>query len=146
MFSPKTLLLFALALLSLCTTARADNDALKDVMVGMEGLKEAGSNPALLAQLLEDMRNPEMMAAAKEMMENPAYIKEMKKLQKSKEYKESMKKVQDMLDDPNTGAQAEAKFEHMLKVGQEQRKDGAASAMEEAMAAMGNPEVMAEYT
>jgi hypothetical protein len=38
--------------------ARADDkvtQAMTDIGLGMEGLKEAGSNPALLAQLMQDM-------------------------------------------------------------------------------------------
>jgi hypothetical protein len=37
-------------------------------------------------------------------------------------------------------------MEHMLKVGDKELKKGASSAMEEAMAAMADPEVMAEMT
>ena len=49
-----------------------------------------------------------------------------------------------MMQDPSTAARSEAKLEHMLKVGQEKLKQGAAGAMEEAMAAMTDPQVMAE--
>lgn len=86
------------------------------------------------------------MAEAKKMMEDPAWQKEMKKLTKSKDFKESIKKTQEMAKDPNTAAHAEARMEHMLKVGEAELKQGAAGAMEEAMAAMANPEVMAEMT
>ena len=85
-----------------------------------------------------------MMEAAKKMMEDPQFQKEMKKLQNSKEFKESIKKTQEMLKDPNLAAKNEAKMEHMLKVGEEQIKKGAANAMEEAMKAMANPEIVAE--
>jgi hypothetical protein len=85
-----------------------------------------------------------MMAAAKKMMDDPEWQKQMKELTKNKEFKESIKKTQHALKDPNTAAHAEARVEHMLKVGNDQLKKGAASAMEEAMAAMNNPEMMAE--
>lgn len=35
---------------------REDNDALRDLEIGMAGLKEASKNPALLAQLMQDMQ------------------------------------------------------------------------------------------
>ena len=38
----------------------------------------------------------------------------------------------------------EAKMEHMLKVGEDKLKQGAGAAMEQAMADMANPEVMAD--
>ena len=86
------------------------------------------------------------MAAAKEMMADPAWQAQMKKLQGDKGFKESIKQASDMLKDPNAAAQAEAKMEHMVKVGNEQLKNGAAAAMEQAMEAMKNPEVMAEMS
>jgi hypothetical protein len=84
------------------------------------------------------------MAEAKKMMENPEYQKLMKKFSNSKDFKDSVKKTTEMLKDPNTAAKAEAKLEHMVNVGNDQLKKGAKDAMEEAMAAMNNPEVMAE--
>ena len=87
-----------------------------------------------------------MMAAAKEMMADPSWQAQMKKLQNDKGFKESIKKTSEMLKDPNAAAQAEAKMEHMVKVGNEQLKNGAAAAMEQAMEAMKNPEVMAEMS
>jgi hypothetical protein len=51
-----------------------------------------------------------------------------------------------MLKDPSTAAQMEAKMEHMMKVGDQKLKQGAGAAMEQAMADMANPEVMAEMT
>ena len=48
------------------------------------------------------------------------------------------------MKDPSTAARLEAKMEHMLKVGEEKLKQGAGAAMEQAMADMANPEVMAE--
>jgi len=86
------------------------------------------------------------MAEAKKMMENPSWQKEMKKLAKSKDFKDSIKKTKDLASDPNTAAHAEARMEHMLKVGDKELKQGAMSAMEEAMSAMSNPEVMAEMS
>ena len=84
------------------------------------------------------------MKAAQEMMKDPAWQAQMKKLQNDKGFKESTKKVQDMMKDPGAQAQVEAKMEHMLKVGNDQLKQGAAAAMEQAMEAMKNPELMAE--
>lgn len=85
-----------------------------------------------------------MMKAAQEMMKDPAWQAQMKKLQNDQGFKDSAKKMQEMMKDPGAQAQAEAKMEHMLKVGNDQLKQGAAAAMEQAMAAMKNPEVMAE--
>lgn len=87
-----------------------------------------------------------MMAEAKKMMADPAWQTQMKKLQESSEFKESVKKTTEMLSDPNAAAQAEAKLEHLVKVGNEKLKNGAAAAMEQAMEAMQNPEVMAEMS
>jgi hypothetical protein len=86
------------------------------------------------------------MAEAKKMMESKEWQKQMKKMTNSKDFKESVKKTQEMLADPNTAAAAEAKVEHMAKVGNEQLKANAASQMEEAMMAMSNPEVMQQMT
>ena len=86
------------------------------------------------------------MAEAKKMMDNPEYQRQMKKITESKEYKESMKKTNEMLSDPNAAAKMEAKVEHMMKRGNDDIKKAAGATMEEAMAAMANPEVMAEMT
>ena len=86
------------------------------------------------------------MAEAKKMMDNPEYQRQMKKIAESKEYKESMKKTSEMLNDPNAAAKMEAKLEHMMKRGNDDLKKEAGATMEEAMAAMANPEVMAEMT
>jgi hypothetical protein len=48
------------------------------------------------------------------------------------------------LKDPSTAAKIEAKMEHMLKVGEDQLKNTAGAAMEQAMADMTNPEMMAQ--
>lgn len=48
------------------------------------------------------------------------------------------------MKDPVQAAKLEAKMEHMQKVGESKLKEGAAAAMEEAMNAMNNPEVMAD--
>jgi hypothetical protein len=53
-----------------------------------------------------------------------------------------VKKTKEMLDDPNKAAAAEAKFEHMQRVGNDQLKQNAMSDMEQAMAALDNPDVM----
>ena len=84
------------------------------------------------------------MKAAQEMMKDPSWAAQMKKLQKDKGFQDSIKKTQEMLKDPAEQAKLEAKMEHMVKVGNDQLKQGAAAAMEQAMAAMNNPEVMAE--
>jgi len=85
------------------------------------------------------------MAEAKKMMDDPKWQQEMKKLTNSKDFKESLKRTQEALKDPNVAAKAEAKVEAMYEAGTEQLKRGAASAMEEAMAAMSNnPEVLEE--
>jgi mannitol/fructose-specific phosphotransferase system IIA component (Ntr-type) len=94
--------------------------------------------------LFPPSQNPELMAEAQKMMDNPEFQKQMKKLQQSKDFKESIKKTTEKLKDPNQAAAAEAKLEHMVKVGNHELKKGARSAVEEAMASMANPEVMAE--
>jgi hypothetical protein len=86
------------------------------------------------------------MAEAKKMMDNPAYQKKMKEMQNSKEFKDNMKQTVDMLKDPAKAAHAEAKFEHMVKVGEDQIKSNSKNVMEDAMASMANPEVMREMT
>jgi hypothetical protein len=85
-----------------------------------------------------------MMAEAKKMMDDPAYQKKMKEMSNTKEFKEGMKQSIDMLKNPAKAAAAEAKMEHMLKVGNDQLKQASRNVMEDAMAAMGNPEVMSE--
>jgi tripartite-type tricarboxylate transporter receptor subunit TctC len=85
-----------------------------------------------------------MMAEAKKMMDGPDFQKQMKNMGNSKDFKESMKLTADMMKDPAKAAAHEAKLEHMLKVGQTELKEAAGGVMEDAMAAMGNPEVMAE--
>uniref|UniRef100_A0A7S1E1X1 STI1 domain-containing protein n=1 Tax=Thalassionema nitzschioides TaxID=33649 RepID=A0A7S1E1X1_9STRA len=82
------------------------------------------------------------MAEAKKMMDDPEFQKQMKKMSESGEFKDQMKKTMDIMKDPKEAAKMEAKFEHMQHVGEKKLKDGAAAAMEEAMSAMGNPEVM----
>jgi hypothetical protein len=86
------------------------------------------------------------MKEAQKMMADPAWQKEMKKISNSKDFKSSVKQTKDMLADPDTAAHAEARMEHMLKVGENEIKKSATGAMEEAMANMANPEVMAEMT
>merc|ERR1712232_842814 len=48
------------------------------------------------------------------------------------------------MKDPAEAAKMEAKLEHMVKTGEQQLKEGAMGSLEQAMAAMANPEVMAE--
>jgi len=139
----KTILSFSL-LLAAPVFSQSDEEALRDLQVGMAGLQEAAKNPALLAQLLQDLQDPEMMKEAQKMMENPEFKKQMKKMAETKDFKENVKKSLDMMKDPTTAARLEAQMEHMVKVGGEQLKKGAASAMEIGMASISNPEVMAE--
>ena len=87
-----------------------------------------------------------MMAEAKKMMDDPEFQKQMKKFANSKDFKDSVKKTQEAMNDPNTAAEMEARMEYMYKKGNSDLKKSAASAMEEAMASMNNPEVMAEMT
>lgn len=84
------------------------------------------------------------MAEAKKMMDDPIYQKKMKEMSNTKEFKEGMKQSIDMLKDPAKAAAAEAKMEHMVKVGNEQIKQASRNVMDDAMAALENPEVMAE--
>merc|ERR1712224_1188102 len=137
-------------LVTVTCARREDEDAsaqaLKDLHTGMAGLKEATQNPALLAQLMRDLQDPELMAEAKKMMENPEFQKKAKEMSNTKEFKDSIKGSIDMLKDPAKAAEAEAKMEHMLKVGNNQLKNMAGNVMEDAMAAMSNPEVMAEVS
>jgi molecular chaperone DnaK (HSP70) len=55
-----------------------------------------------------------------------------------------MKKTQDMFSDPNVAAQAEAKFEHMQRVGNDQLKKNAKNSMEQVMDAMNDPTMKEE--
>ena len=87
-----------------------------------------------------------MMAEAKKMMDDPAFQAQMKKLTGDKEFKENFQKSVDAMKDPAKQAELEARMEHMMKVGDAELKKGAANIMEDAMAAMANPEVMAEMT
>ena len=87
-----------------------------------------------------------MMAEAKKMMDNPHFQKKMKEMGNSKDFKEATKKSLDMMNDPAKAAEMEAKYEHMMKVGNEKLKSAAGDVMEDAMAAMNNPEVMAEMS
>lgn len=84
------------------------------------------------------------MAEARKMMDDPEFKKKMKELTGKSEFKESVKKTKEMLEDPNKAAEAEAKFEHMQRVGNDQLKQNAASDMQKAMDALANPEVMEE--
>jgi hypothetical protein len=192
----RTTLLLAASFLAAVTAQ--DDTAARDIQLGMQGLMEAGKDPAILAQLMKDLQvrvyysvclwstfclqhvplassssssrnanhcsrsrtflvpswhrssddtqDPELMAEAKKMMEDPNFKKKMKDMTGGKDFKESIKKTKEMLDDPNKAAAAEAKFEHMQRVGNDRLKQGAVNDMEQAMAALANPEVMAEMT
>jgi hypothetical protein len=87
-----------------------------------------------------------MMAEAQKMMNDPNFQKEMKKLTDNKDFKNSIKKTQEAMNDPSTAAEMEARMEMMIKKGNADMKKSAASAMQEAMESMNNPEVMAEMT
>jgi hypothetical protein len=49
----KTLFSFLLLVVAFCAAQR---DAMEDIQLGMQGLKEAVKDPALLAQLIRDMQ------------------------------------------------------------------------------------------
>jgi hypothetical protein len=85
-----------------------------------------------------------MMAEAKKMMDNPQFQKKMKDMSNTKDFKEASQRAIDQMKDPAKSAELEARYEHMMKVGNDQLKNAAGNVMEDAMAAMGNPEVMAE--
>ena len=86
------------------------------------------------------------MAEAQKMMNSPEFQKQMKKMAGTKEFKEGRKATEAILDDPSQAAEAEARMEHMVKVGNDQMKKAAGGMMEDAMAAMNDPGVMAEMT
>lgn len=86
------------------------------------------------------------MAEAKKMMDNPQFQKQMKEMSNHKDFKEATQKSMDMMKNPAKAAEMEARYEHMMKVGGEQLKNGERNVMEDAMAAMNNPEVMAEMS
>ncbi|KAL7569349.1 hypothetical protein ACA910_016891 [Epithemia clementina (nom. ined.)] len=131
------ILILVLATFSGFTLAQ-DRDVLLDIQMGMEGLKQAGKDPELLAQLMRDMQDPEIMAAAQEMMNDIKCQAEMKKFSKSKEFKESLKTTKEMLSDPNQAAAAEARMEQMIKVGNEEMKKKFMKAAVATMDAMAN--------
>lgn len=80
------------------------------------------------------------------MMDNPEFQRQMKKMTGDKEFKNSLKNTVDAMKDPSKAAEMEARMEHMMKVGDQELKKAAGNVMEDAMAAMANPEVMAEMT
>lgn len=86
------------------------------------------------------------MAEAKKMMESPEYQKQMKQFAGSADFKDAAKKAGDMMKDPATAAEMEAKMEHMMKVGADQLKANSGKTMEAAMAAMADPAVMQQMT
>jgi tyrosyl-tRNA synthetase len=87
-----------------------------------------------------------MMAEVKAMMDDPAWSKKMKEMAKSKEFKDSVKTTKEYMADPTKAAMAEAKVEHMAKVGGEQLKSGANNALDEALDSLKDPAIMAEMT
>jgi uncharacterized membrane protein len=46
----------SLGALLIAPTVLADDEALRDLQIGMQGLKEAANNPELLAQLMHDLQ------------------------------------------------------------------------------------------
>jgi hypothetical protein len=86
------------------------------------------------------------MAEAKKMMESPEFKNQMKQFGNTKEFKDAQKKTGDLMKDPGQAAAMEAKMEHMLKVGNDQLNAGPGKMMDDAMAAMGNPAIMAEMS
>ncbi|CAJ1912446.1 unnamed protein product [Cylindrotheca closterium] len=120
--------------------------AIKDLKLGMAGIKEAANNPELLAQLMQDLQNPELMAEAKKMMESPEYQKQMKQWANSADFKDAAKQATDFMKDPAKAAEMEAKMEHMMKVGADQLKANSGKTMEDAMAAMADPAVLSQMT
>ena len=59
------------------------------------------SNPALLAQMMEDLNDPEIMAEAQKMMSSPEFKSQMKQMENSKVFKEALKTTKEKMDDPN---------------------------------------------
>jgi hypothetical protein len=57
-FRRSTILSFVAGLLLSATACHAQNreNALKDMHIGMQGLQQAGEDPAMLAQLMQDMQ------------------------------------------------------------------------------------------
>lgn len=52
----RSILSIAVGLLLSASTGFAQEDAIRDMQVGMQGLKQAGEDPAMLAQLMQDMQ------------------------------------------------------------------------------------------
>ena len=86
------------------------------------------------------------MAEAQKLTQGADWQKRMKEVTESKEFKESFKNTADMLKDPNSAARAEAKFEHMQRVGNDRLKEAASNDMETIMESLSNPDVMAQRT
>ena len=58
-------LLFVTSVSAQAATSEVRSQADDDLAIGMMGLKQAASDPKLLAQLMADLKDPEMMAEAK---------------------------------------------------------------------------------
>lgn len=84
------------------------------------------------------------MAEAQKMMSSPEFQKQMKKMAGTKEFKDGAKATELIMKDPTKAAEAEARMEHMVRVGNDQMKKAAGDMMEDAMAAMNDPGVMDE--
>ena len=91
-------------------------DAIRDMQTGMAGMAQAAKDPALMAQLMEDMQNPEIMAEAQKMMNSPEFKKQMKQFEKSGGFKQASEKMKQMMDDPQTAARMQAQAEHMVGI------------------------------
>uniref|UniRef100_A0A7S2K5H0 STI1 domain-containing protein n=1 Tax=Leptocylindrus danicus TaxID=163516 RepID=A0A7S2K5H0_9STRA len=122
----------------------AEERAVYDMQTGMMGLKEAASNPALLAQMMEDLKDPEIMAEAQKMMASPEYQEQMKKMEHSKDFKDALKMTKEKMADPNLAAKMEAQMEYMMKKGQDDLNTAARQNMQAAMDALQDPETLAE--
>mmetsp|Transcript_4615 Transcript_4615/g.8990 ORF Transcript_4615/g.8990 Transcript_4615/m.8990 type:complete len:184 (-) Transcript_4615:129-680(-) len=120
-----------------------DEMAKYDIGLGIAGVKQAASDPAMLAQLMKDLQDPELMAEAKKMMEGKEFKENMKNLEKSPEFKESIKKTKEALKDPATQGKMEATLEHMLKVGNE-KLDNVDQGINKALGALEDPDILAK--
>lgn len=69
------------------------------------------------------------MAEAKKMMESPAWKKKMKEITKDKSFKNNMEKAAKLMEDPDEQAKMQAKYEHMMKVGNEANREDARNVM-----------------
>ncbi len=128
----------------LCNTEDHQLTSALPRLTGMSGLQQAASDPAMLAQLMEDMADPEMMAEAQKMMNDPEFKRQMKKLEKSPEFKNAMKQAQAAMEDPQTAARMQASAEHMMRKGSAQLESMAGDVAKAMEVMENNPQVMKE--